>query len=149
MKTPAATKPQPPVMSPTGESVPRTGPGEAVVDLMDAFTEEAEIAGLQTGGEAKTTDVRRFVPRVPRVVPQVAAPAGLPGQFPQMPGLPTHGQSQVVQISNGSIMGTVGTGGRKKRKSMKKKQTKKRKSMKKKKTMKRKSMKRKSMKKRR
>ena len=95
----------------------------------------------QTGGEAKTTDVPRVVPRV---VPQVAAPAGLPGQFPQMTGLQP--ETPQVVLPTGSIMGP---GGRKKRKSMKKKQTKKRKSMKKKKTMKRKSMKRKSMKKRR
>ena len=57
MNTPPAKNPQATVMSPTGESVPRTGPG---VDLMGAFTEEAEIAGLQTGGEAKTTDVIRL-----------------------------------------------------------------------------------------
>jgi len=88
MNTPAATKSQAPGVSPTGESVPRTGQGQAVANLAHIFNTEAEEAGLSGGG-------------------------------------------------------------RKKRKSMKKKQTKKRKSMKKKKTMKRKSMKRKSMKKRR
>ena len=133
MNTPAATKPPATVMSPTGEpSKPHY-----VVDLFGA--NGANDDNEQTGGEAKTTDVPRVVPRVPIVPRPLAAPAGLPGQFPQMTGLPTHGQSQVV-LPTGSIMGT---GGRKKRKSMKKK------SMKKKKTMKRKSMKRKSMKKRR
>ena len=140
MNTPVATKPPATVMSPTGEpSKPHY-----VVDLFGA--NGANDYNEQTGGEAKTTDVPRVVPRVPIVPRTVAAPAGLPGQFPQMTGLPTRGQSQVVQMPTGSIMGT---GGRKKRKSMKKKQTKKRKSMKKKKTMKRKYMKRKSMKKRR
>ena len=134
MNTPAATKPPATVMSPTGEpSKPHY-----VVDLFGANGDNDD--NEQTGGEAKTTDVPRVVPRVPIVPRTVAAPAGLPGQFPQMTGLPTRGQSQVVQMPTGSIMGT---GGRKKRKSMKKK------SMKKKKTMKRKSMKRKSMKKRR
>ena len=142
MNTPAATKPPATVMSPTGEpSKPHY-----VVDLFGANGANGDNDdNEQTGGEAKTTDVPRVVPRVPIVPRTVAAPAGLPGQFPQMTGLPTRGQSQVV-LPTGSIMGT---GGRKKRKSMKKKQTKKRKSMKKKKTMKRKSMKRKSMKKRR
>ena len=135
MNTPDATKPQPPVKSPTGEPF---NP-HYVVDLFGANH------NAQTGGEAKTTDVPRFVPRVPIVPRPVAAPAGLPGPFPEMTGLQPGETPQVVQPI-GSIMGT---GGRKKRKSMKKKQTKKRKSMKKKKTMKRKSMKRKSMKKRR
>jgi len=141
MKTPTASIPQVTGMSPTGASVLRTGPGEAVMTLQNQFEQEAQAAGLQNGGEAKTTDVPRVVPRV---VPQVAAPAGLPGQFPQMTGLQP--ETPQVVLPTGSIMGP---GGRKKRKSMKKKQTKKRKSMKKKKTMKRKSMKRKSMKKRR
>jgi len=137
MNTPAATKPPATVMSPTGEpSKPHY-----VVDLFGANGANGDNDdNEQTGGEAKTTDVPRFVPRVPIVPRTVAAPAGLPGQFPEMTGLPTHGQSQVAQMPTGSIMGT---GGKKKRKSTKKK------SMKKKKTMKRKSMKRKSMKKRR
>jgi len=131
MNTPDATKPQATVMSPNdGKEVKP----HYVVNLFGN--------NEQTGGEAKTT-VRRPVP--PRVVPQVAAPAGLPGPFPQMTGLQP-GETPQVVLPTGSI---IGTGGRKKRKSMKKKQTRKRKSMKKKKTMKRKSMKRKSMKKRR
>ena len=126
MSTPDATKPQPPVMSPTGEpSKPHY-----VVDLFGA--------NEQTGGEAKTTDVPRVVPRVPIVPRPVAAPAGLPGQFPEMTGLQP--ETPQVVLPTGSIMRP---GGRKKRKSMKKKKTMKRKSMK------RKSMKRKSMKKRR
>jgi len=134
MSTPAATKPQPPVMSPNdGKEVKP----HYVVELFGTNY------NAQTGGEAKTTDVPRFVPRVPIVPRTVAAPAGLP--FPPMTGLQP-GETPQVVLPTGSIMGT---GGRKKRKSMKKKQTKKRKSMKKKKTMKRKSMKRKSMKKRR
>ena len=141
MKTPPASIPQDTGISPTGEPFKP----HYVVDLFGAGANHNAHNAQQTGGEVKTTDVPRFVPRVPIVPHTVAAPAGLPETFPQMRGLPTNGQSQVVPPI-GSIMGT---GGRKKRKSMKKKQTKKRKSMKKKKTMKRKSMKRKSMKKRR
>ncbi len=136
MTTPAATKPQAPGMSPTGKEVKP----HYVVQLFGPNSNNSN--NEQTGGEAKTTDVPRVVPRV---VPPVAAPAGLPGQFPPMTGLQPDETPQVV-LPIGSI---IGTGGRKKRKSMKKKQTRKRKSMKKKKTMKRKSMKRKSMKKRR
>ena len=144
MKTPTASIPQDTGISPTGASVPRTGQGQgqAVANLAAEFDIEAAAAGLQTGGEEKTTVVPP-VPRVPIVPRPVAAPAGLP--FPQMTDLQP-GETPQVVLPTGSIMGT---GGRKKRKSMKKKQTKKRKSMKKKKTMKRKSMKRKSMKKRR
>jgi hypothetical protein len=125
MNTPDATKPQPPVKSPTGEPF---NP-HYVVDLFGANH------NAQTGGEAKTTDVPRFVPRVPIVPRTVAAPAGHP--FPPMTGLQP-GETPQVVLPTGSIMVA---GGRKKRKSMKKKQTKNRKSMKKKKTMKRKSMK--------
>jgi hypothetical protein len=126
MNTPDATKPQPPVMSPTGEPFKP----HYVVDLFGA--------NEQTGGEAKTTDVPRFVPRVPIVPRTVAAPAGLPGQFPEMTGLQP-GETPQVVLPTGS-RSIFGPGGKKKRKSMKKKSMKK-KSMKKKKTMKRKSMK--------
>ena len=143
MNTPAATKPQhASTMSPTGEpSKPHY-----VVDLFGANGDNDDNDdNAQTGGEAKTTDVPRVVPRVPIVPRTVAAPTGLPGQFPEMTGLQP-GETPQVVLPTGSIMRP---GGRKKRKSMKKKKTMKRKSMKKKKTMKRKSMKRKSMKKRR
>ena len=111
--TPTASIPQAPGMSPTGASVPRTGPG---LDLMGQFTAEAEEAGLvgpgQSGGkEARPPVVPKVVPKVvSQVVSQVVRP--LPGPFPALTGL---------------------NGGRKKRKSMKKKKTKKRKSMKKRK----------------
>ena len=138
MSTPAATNPQATGVSPKDGKEKEVKPSY-VVQLFGPNSNNSN--NEQTGGEAKTTDVPRVVPRV---VPQVAAPAGLPGQFPQMTGLQP--ETPQVVLPTGSIMGP---GGRKKRKSMKKKQTKKRKSMKKKKTMKRKSMKRKSMKKRR
>ncbi len=120
MKTPPAKKPPATGISPTGEPFKP----HYVVDLFGAGANHNNAQ--QTGGEEKPTDVPRVVPRV---VPQVAAPAGLP--FPPMTRLQP-GETPQVVLPTGSIMDT---GGRKKRKSMKKKQTRKRKSMKKKKTM--------------
>ncbi len=145
MNTPTPSIPQAPGMSPTGASVPRTGPG---LDLMGQFTAEAEAAGLEVEGQsggreekpAKKNNNIHHVPQVRRPVPP---------PFPAMVGLPQGRQPSPLTLqeitsenmTGMSLVRQLSEGGRIKRKYMKKKKTKKRKSMKKKKTKRRKTMK--------
>ena len=141
MSTPAATIPPVPGMSPGGVPLKRNAPNAPVVAVNLAAAFAAEGVG-QSGGKEARPQVRRPVP------PPVRRP--VPPPFPAMVGLPQGGrqpspltlQEITSENMNGmSLERQLSEGGRKKRKSMKKKKTKKRKSMKKKKTKKRKSMK--------